>query len=206
MSTLIAQELVPLAAKRNREWRALMSPEEMAAFDQGEYDHPATTPRESFRISRDKRLVRLSALNDHDVVGRTNPEQTRQVAEYLKALAVIASLPRPCVTCGQNPPEGSRFAILRYDSDYIPEGFMHCCECFKALRVSLEPNNWFSQLPVLDKKIWRLLNDGLTQPQIAARLTNGNRRVTQQMVSDAKQKIARRITESRQNKYGSRLQ
>jgi hypothetical protein len=90
-------------------------------------------------------------------------------------------------------------------NDDLPRAFVHCPACFHAAGVEPKLNDLFSKLSVLERKIWELLDDGLTQRQIAARLTNGSQRVTQQKVSETKLKTIRLMNESRRTRYGSRL-
>jgi hypothetical protein len=162
------------------------------------------SPHESLRISRNNRLV---ALGSKDVTSRANstPEQNVEAAECAKALRVLATIARSCISCGESLPEGKKKNMIWADEGdgSLPIESPLCRSCFDALKIKLETNDWFSKLPSLDRKIWRLKNDDLTQREVAARLTNGSQRVTQQRVSETLQRIKRQI---RQNKYGSRFQ
>jgi hypothetical protein len=177
-----------------------MKPRELAGFDAGNYDainyetgakDLRKAPRESDRISRDNRLVSLIDA----AKGRCDPspEDSLQAAEIVTAFKVIGVIPRPCVRCNQNlSGQGEdRVAIVRYRAG-IPEAFVYCPGCFSALNVELDPDPWFASQPELDRRIWQLRKEGLTQPEIGAELG-----VTQQTVSAVLARMTEQFSRSR---------
>lgn len=193
---------------RDRKLQTGRRGKELATLEADLYNNRDKTSHESTRVSRDNRLV---ALGPKDVTSRANstPEQNAQAAEIAKSFRVIITIQRSCLKCGQRlPGEGKKKNMIwAVEGDGSPPVESPLCRsCFVALGINLEPDDWFSKLPVLDHKIWRLNDDGLTQRQIAARLTNGTQRVTQQRVSETLQRIKRQINQSRQNRYGSQSQ
>ena len=201
-----------VATPRPDAWRALLSDEEMAAFDSGKYRNPKTAPRDSDWLSRNKRLVSLTDKAVARVYSPT-PEDQARLAEYTRALKVIAAIPYHCVICKRLLPGWGedRVAVLTYQrSEEIPQrAFIYCRLCFESLGLTLEQPSWFGQLPELDQKIWQLLAEGNTQAEVAARLTKGTQRVTQQQVSEAKERVVRKSRELRdrrpQNEQGQSL-
>jgi hypothetical protein len=93
----------PPSKKPHETWRDAMFPEELAAFDAGKYNHQATVPVESDRISRNNCLVRLTS-NTATARGSPTPEQSVQAVEYVRAFQVIATIPQSCVNCGESLP------------------------------------------------------------------------------------------------------
>jgi hypothetical protein len=197
----------PPSKKPHESWRDAMLPEESAAFDAGKYNHGATATVESDRISRDNRLERLTS-NTATARDSLTPEQSVQAVEYVRAFQVIATIPQSCVNCGESLPgrgEKRNMSLHYPGNNGLPRGSVCCPTCFHAAGVEPKLNDLIAKLPKLDQKISQLLKDGLTQKQIAARLTNGAQRVTQQMVSKTKQKISRLMKESRRSGYAVRL-
>jgi hypothetical protein len=189
----VVPSLAPKPKVADVAWRSLMTPEELKAYERGDYNRAATAPRESDRISRDNRLVTLNEKL-HDAAKGT-PEDTAQIAELTRALRIIAATPGSCVMCadhlsGKGEP---RVAILTDDRVYV-----YCQGCFDAMGVPLETEGWFAGLPVMEQAIWSLLKEGLSQHDIAARLTVGAQTVTQQTVSKTKIKILALIREKGQ--------
>jgi hypothetical protein len=181
-------------------WRDVMSQtrqgkKELDAFDADLYDNRGKRSYGSNRISGDTRTV---AFGSKDVTSRANstPEQNARAAEVDHSLRVITMIPQACASCGGSlPREGEKkYMILADEGDgSLPILFPCCQSCFNALGIKLETKDWFSRLPPLDQKVWRLRKAGLTQREIAARLTNGAQRVTQQSVSVTLLRIIRQI-------------
>jgi hypothetical protein len=186
-------------------WRELMSPKELAEYDSGRHNNRASSP-DSNRTSRNKRLVTLIDNDTNSRANPTTPEHSMRATEMTAWLKSFASFPGHCVSCGQYLAQNKRGGIVFPPDDDMPNLDMFCSECFNALQIRKGSDDWFAKLPKLDQKIWQLLKTGLTQKQIAARLTVGSQRVTQQMVSDTKQKILRMMKEFRRDRYGSRSQ
>jgi hypothetical protein len=205
--TSLAAELAAHSSQPNDQaWREVMSPKELAEYDSGRHNNRASSP-DSNRTSRNKRLVTLIDNDTNSRANPTTPEHSMRATEMTAWLKSFASFPGHCVSCGQYLPQNKRAGIvfLQEDNDDMPNLDMFCPECFNALQIRKESDDWFAKLPRLDQKIWQLLKARLTQKQIASRLTVGSQRVTQQMVSKTKQKILRLMKESRRSGYASRL-
>ena len=124
--------------------------------------------------------------------------------ELTHAIQVIGAVPRPCVNCGEHLPGLGEKRVVILTEERV---FAYCQFCFDSLELSLEGDDWFAALPAIDQHIWNLLKEGLSQPEIATRLTNGSQQVTQQMVSRVKAKLLKLIREKRQQaKYAPSIQ
>jgi hypothetical protein len=236
MALSLAEQLAPNASKPNpNAWRSLMKPQELADYDAEKYDaiNPETgakdlrkAPLESDRMSRDNRLVPYLE-NDSDEVSDNlapaypSPEENLRAARYTRALEEIKASPQPCLSCGLDFSDGeAKVAILTFAEckpplhGELPLGFMYCRQCWDALGVVLDPDPWFTSLPKRDRQVWLLLKQGLTEREVADKLTVGTQRLTQQVVSEIKLRIVRSINErrrvnaakKREMKYGQWVQ
>jgi hypothetical protein len=200
MSTL-AEQLAPHAQPPDPEaWRALMKPNELRAYDAGKYDelHTKTdldgnvyrakdlsnAPRESDRTSRNNRLVPFLDKDSEDANAKLinafpSPEDNLQASETIRGFEIIAAISKPCHRCGQNLlGRGEDRDMIVHTRSGTTKAFSYCPGCFDALHIELESDPWFASQPELDRRIWQLRTEGLTQPEIVKELG-----VSQQSVS-----------------------
>jgi DNA-binding CsgD family transcriptional regulator len=223
MSLSLAEQLAPLAPKPNpNAWRSLMKPDELAAFDAGDYDalHYETgakdlrkAPREADRISRDNRLLPFLE-NDSDEVSEKlapvypSPEENLLATRYAKAIEEINAYPYPCNGCGLDfSADEAGVTILTRAKP--PRGYAYCQTCWNALGVVLDQDPWLTGLPVREQKVWLMTKQNCTQQEIAEKL-----KLTQQAVSEIKLRLVRQINDRqkfnaakrREMKYGQWVQ
>ena len=182
-------------------WRDSMSPEELAKYERGGYNNSAPMPWESQPISHDNRLVSLKDTEVPDR-GMPTPEDNALSSEYERGLDQIFRRPQPCVQCCRNlQAREGKSVILKFDiGGGLPQGATYCLACWDALGLGLEPDPWLASEPVLHQRVWALISQGLTEQEIAAKLTTSNRRITQQMVSNIKLKIVQHARETRRSR------
>jgi hypothetical protein len=176
------------------DWRSLMKPEELAAYEAGKYDNARTAPKEPSRVSRNKREVSFNPqFKEHQVA--YNPELKSHYQQCLEAVDGFACVPANCEVCGHvftgdfNEP---RVTVIEHSSENQNHATVYCVACHKK-PVSAPPD-WRDGLSETQLKAWNwYAEEGLNQAEIAARFSNAGQSVSQSTIS----RLIKQVKEAR---------
>ncbi len=162
------------------EWRSLLSPQELAAFEAGKYDNVRTAPKEPSRISR-REISFNPEFDEHQP--SHDPQLKAYHQQILEAIDGFADVTANCEACGHFFKGGfkePRVTVLRHSGENENQAEVFCIECYgkSAPRAS-----WRDGLTKMHLRVWDMFADEITQKDIAEKLSAEGNPISQSTVS-----------------------
>lgn len=166
------------------DWRSLLSPKELAAFEAGKYDDVRTAPKEPSRVSRSKREVPFNPqFKEHQPTH--NPELKSHYQQCFEAVDGLACVAATCDICGHIFVEGNfqepRVTVLEHLGENENRATVYCGGCYNKPESAQQ--SWRDGLSELHFKAWDLYAAGMNQAEIAEQISKDGQSVSQSTVS-----------------------